>query len=570
MERKLIKNKIVKINFKNDIDNNLIFSKLPVDAFNYNLDYKEELIGNLRFANSISVFLASDDLPQDIFEEFKWLKYYGFETKIKVNNESLKTFSRPIAKTIDVLSGIVQNRIEVTLDQNKVSVYLIDSQVKKLLALETLLDKNFDNNKFIYMYRKDCSKYLIKEKSVNFTSLEIITGHGDYHEWSNQEKLSKVAFINNLDKKITELVYYEGLIYKLVDIDGNVYLESYHLNTTEIFVNLIVTDDTYVYEDEKFILRQDESNNIKIIERKLDYNDYENEVIYGDMDKQSMNYPEYKNLNFEIFLEPPYIEQHSNFRLDKRYLLLKTKIAEFKKAVSSVHEISNYSNFDGDLDEVLKNIKKFIYTKKDVKEELTLLVAIINKIEDLSKFKKLLKDYYLEKEVVKSSRMDSSITKIESEIKTLEEQLIIAQSDVTINKINEKLINLNSILQNIKSKAGSDIDCELIFDNYINKSTTSNGIQPKSLNRIVKIGNSKPETTTQYHLLSRLLQVLQIARLFLDFFEEINFYEIPNVGLIYENEIEKALVIQYEDEFLEAKKIASKENLRIFISKGDK
>ena len=497
-------------------------------------DHMANILNMMRTTKSITIELCSDILPQEIFDELKWLKYFQFNAHITVKNDILYEKYSECSKNITINSKLDQNLL-ILRGNDWEDAYLIDGNIKKAYILIPNIDQQDVHRKF----KDSIEKGLILSKDINLMSqnvrnfkkiiLEQICHINEYEK--NREIIDKKQprfYTDLLELLQNDYIVINDIIYQLIKIKNrmvmvDIYDEDSSFKLYQVSDKKIET--SYVTNGEKFYKVNEQTKIIDINEDAYSFDDYENSILRKDFSSYVNQFQSYSKIEFHIKLNPPYLQNQLNYSPSPIYEKAESLFDKFKIKIKHETEALNSS-----------------FPKTKIYSEY--LQMFLNTLDFsgpklLEWFRKVKDDY-------------PSIESLASDLKNI-------YNDDIINYIKMESVIVNNLSHNSSINNNN-------YNWFRNELYATSITSPSSLARILNI------TEGEVRLNEFKASLLKIINKMLDYYEiiesnlnELNVLEIPKTGILYENGFKKIIAIEYVHEISEARIISKKYNAGIYV-----
>ncbi|MGD9679117.1 MAG: hypothetical protein AB7V16_12310 [Vulcanibacillus sp.] len=565
MERKLIKSK-TKIYDYVSTSKKFQFSKIIYNSLESKEDYINEIIDELKTSNNITFYIKEFNLPEMILNEIKWLKYYGYNTRFLVNSEKIKYALKEYSNDFVVDESVNYNLIEV-LDNNPKLYLLKNQEIIKLITRSELIKNSLkEKNKIMYFTGKD------KVQKNGFDSIKLFYEVEKANLYLKKNPKAMIAITDKEHAKFKS--NYLGLGSKLFmefDFQDKKY---YQLCEDEIIVFINDVEDgvkTYtIVGNELTKYNTEDTKAVDIIDRKADFTDFEVGNMEIDVEQEILKYGDYNKFSINYIIQPPYISEYNDYVVSSRYDRISNALYDVKKRILKNLIIDNNIIYDEELVTIIQNIKSFVSDKNDICTNIKELNQLSKEFENSNKLKNVLKSNFIKYVESTRNNFSTGISKIEKEILSLSNKIsqLGADNSKEYIRLNDELYHLTSIKNDYFEKYVIPNEAAFDIDKFIENRSINQTVTNKSLGRILYNEDLKTSTDNIHHrLLRSMASILVVSEIVCEIIEEINKYDIPKVGILYESPTGLGLVIKYEDEISDAKIIVEKFKAKLFVEK---
>jgi len=565
MERKLIKSK-TKIYDYVSTSKKFLFSKIIYNSLESKEDYINEIIDELKTSNDITFYIKEFILPEMILNEIKWLKYYGYNTRFLVNSEKIKYALKEYSNDFVVDESVNYNLIEV-LDNNPKLYLLKNQEIIKLITRSELIKNSLkEKNKIMYFTGKD------KVQKNGFDSIKLFYEVEKANLYLKKNPKAMIAITDKAHAKFKS--NYLGLGSKLFmefDFQDKKYYQLCE-DETIVFINdveegvktfTIVGNELTKYNTE-------DTKAVDIIDRKADFTDFEVGNMEIDVEQEILKYGDYNKFSINYIIQPPYISEYYDYVVSSRYDRISNALYDVKKRILKNLIIDNNIIYDEELVTIIQNIKSFVSDKNDICTNIKELNQLSKEFENSNKLKNVLKSNFIKYVESTRNNFSTGISKIEKEILSLSNKIsqLGADNSKEYIRLNDELYHLTSIKNDYFEKYVIPNEAAFDIDKFIENRSINQTVTNKSLGRILYNEDLKTSTDNIHHrLLRSMASILVVSEIVCEIIEEINKYDIPKVGILYESPTGLGLVIKYEDEISDAKIIVEKFKAKLFVEK---
>jgi len=400
----------------------------------------------------------------------------------------------------------------------------------------------------------------------------MINNISDLKSKLEQNQDAKVAYVekDTLNKDCNYLGFGSKL-FKEIDFLKETYYQSIQ-DDIAIYINLQEeSEQKYTILDNRIVkLNRDDIKTINVVQKAKNFQDFESTNISIDMEKEIAKYGDYKNFSINCIIEPPYIEIHDGYKISSRYDNVKSILTSLKNNILKNISIDSEIIADNKLKNLVKSIKLFVLGKDNISLDIKELQQLSIEFGDSTQFKEVLRKYFDSFMQRSRQNFNTGILKIDKEIENLKSMLSrnVNSDSKEYKRLTEELIHLTNIKNDYNTKYGTPKSELIDFDKLVEVQSFNDMSSNKSLSRIVKSKDfNVSKDSIQHRLLKTITSFIMISQFVSSAVEEIGKLDIPNVGILYENESELGLVIKYEDELVAAKRICEKYNYKLFIER---
>ncbi|HOI47002.1 MAG TPA: hypothetical protein PLR26_04655 [Bacilli bacterium] len=498
-----------------------------------NNSHINKILEAVKRAKSITLELASDDLPDEVFDALKWLNYYQFYAHIIVASSELFNKYKVCSNNTVINIGVQDSIIIIRLD-NRELVYRFGKDIKKcemvssnskntITAEGHLID--FTKDVLILKAKDDID--LIKTDSKKVKTSQLI----HVSDVSNQlHDLAKGLYIFEGDKVKQQYIIQNNQIYDLMQSKNRLIISEI-INSTgklTLYQNMISKEEKYVYFNKSFEpLELTHTRVIHIKEQKTTFNEFVSEQTSSDLNDIVASYPQNNRFEFHIKIIPPYIDNQADLIELEEYQEPQDIIMNLKNITNNMDKLKHNTNIQ-QMKTGIDKMVQYINNAVDFSSLVYGLGKCMENIKTLSNYKAKLKQQF-------------------------HDDFVNCMTESNSNRIDTTYLNLR---------------INQLFDQLDTISTPEKNNEPSSLSRVVDVGDSElkfKELKSSLTFFAK--QCIHLVEQIIMASSKLKDIQLPIVGKLYDCNGEKILSIQYEDEIINALKEAKKYNANLKVLK---